>query len=119
MSNVKSYVKQVLAKLTGDQDKVVAEKNYRKATSAMRGQIAAMESKIVDAEEDTHTKKEALDNVKYPVKAISELYGSQERYVEAIVEAQDELTQSESNLQELKDSKTYYENLLKEFEAEA
>lgn len=114
MTKVKSYVKQVLAQLTGDQDKVVAEKNYRKASAAVKGQVAALEGKLVDLSMKVEEKEEILNSTKYPTTPI----GDAGTYCSRVKNAQDNLDSANEELEAAKESKAYFESLLDEFEKE-
>ena len=50
-TTVKSFVKQFAAMLTGDSAQVQAEKNYRRADSALRTHIANLEGKTIGLED--------------------------------------------------------------------
>lgn len=116
MSVVKSYVKQVLAKLTGDQNQVVAEKNYRKAVAAVKGQIAALEAKIVEDEGNLEDAKEALANAKYPTE---EIKGGSSSFISNIVRHQENVNSAQYMLDQTQKSLDFNKALLVEFEAEA
>jgi hypothetical protein len=114
MSKTKSFVKEVLARMKGDTVAVTAEKNYRKATAGIGGQIAALKSKLVEEEGRVDDAKDALDNAKYPVDMIADTSS----YVKKIKEKQDAYDKAKEDLEAVQHSITYYEELLASFDVE-
>jgi len=114
MKTMKSYVKQVLAQLTGDQNTVVAEKNYRKASSAVKGQIASLEAKLVDDEQSLENAQEALNKAKYPTFEVSDQKG----YVQNVVRATEAVEANQATLDSTKKSIEFFKSLLTEFDEE-
>ena len=114
MSAVKSYVKEVLARLTGDQSEVVAQKNYRKAVAGVKGQLAALESERIEAEMKLETAQEALHNAKYP----TTLIGSVEAYYNSIVDAQEDVEEAEEVVASIDAAISTAKSLQTEFEKE-
>lgn len=114
MSKIKSYVKQAIARLTGDKTEELAQKNYRKATSAVRGQIAALEAQLIDAESDLEAAEDGLADAKYP----KELITNQEAYLESILCAKDAVEDAQHRLKSLQASIEFNKALLEEFEKE-
>lgn len=112
-SNVKSFVKQVLAQLQGNEDQVVAEKNYRKATSAVKGQISSLESKQVDAEIALDEAKEALHSAKYPTKLIKDTSD----YVRNVAKKQEAVDSAQEELESINESLKFFTKLNKEFDS--
>lgn len=111
----KSFVREVLARIKGDNVTVIAEKNYRKAEAAINGQIAALKAKLVEEEGHVDDAQEALDNAKYPTEPIA----SADSYVKNIKEKQEKFDSAKEALENVNSSLKYYEDLLKGFEAEA
>lgn len=115
MSEVKkgvSFVKEVVARITGDEDKVIAEKNYRKATSAIKSQINNLEASLVDKEDNLEEAKEALAVAKYPTVLITD----RDEYASNILMKRNDVIDAEDDLQETKDKIEYFKTILKEFE---
>lgn len=115
MSTLKSFVKETVARLTGDSTEVIAQQNYRKATSALTSQIAQLNYKKVDAEQKVENAKEALKEAKYPTSLIQD--GSS--YLDNINNAYFALETAKEELEQIEESIDYYETLQEEFEAEA
>lgn len=113
-SKTKSFVKEVLARMKGDSVTATAEKNYRKATAAINGQIASLQSKLIQEESRVEEAQEALDNAKYPSEAIT----SDENYVKGIKDKQEAFNTAKENLDNVTESLKYYQDLLKGFDAE-
>lgn len=111
---MKSYVKETLARLTGDNNEVVAQKNYRKASSILNGQIAALKAKQVDSEGVLEEAQENLKAAKFP----SELITRGESYIEQLNYAKERVKDAQQDLDDVKASITEAETTLAEFEAE-
>lgn len=103
------FIKQVIAKLKGDDAEVKAAKISRKALSAMEGQLAALKAKLVDNEDTVDTAKENLDAAIYP----TELITDNQRYCQNIVNAQIRLAEEEEDLESVKTQIKNFENLIK------
>lgn len=106
---VSSFVKEVLARLKGDTETVVAAKNERKANAALEGQINSLKSKLVDDEDKVTEAEEALGNAIYPVELISDA----STYVSRIKDAQEKLNNAQENLSDTETSLNYFQNLIK------
>lgn len=115
MGNVTSFVKEVLARLSGNEGQVVAEKNYRKAKSAINSQLAALRAKEVDEESAVENAEEQLHNAKYP----TDLIDDNKYYVQNIVAAETKLKSAQNSLEETRTSIEYFDALLKEFDTTA
>lgn len=63
---MKSYLKQAVAFIKGDTDNVIAEKNYRRLSNAIKGQMSALQAKRDKQEEKLDNAKEALDKLTFP-----------------------------------------------------
>ena len=114
MSKVKSFIKEVTARLKGDENGVIAAKNERKSASALNSQIASLKSKLVDDETRVEEAEEALDNAKYPTAVIVD----NKVYVQIIVRAQEALDKAVEELNATEDSIAYWENIVEEFGVE-
>ena len=111
VSNVKSFVEEVIARLEGDSDKAVAARNHRKANSAVRGQVAALEAKKVDDEVALEEALEKLGDAKYPTKPIT----NNQTYIQGIKNAQDLVDSREEELASTNEALKYFEDLAEEF----
>jgi hypothetical protein len=60
MNKVKSFIKQTVAIIKGDDAAALAEKNYRLANSAFKTELAKLEGDTVDLEQSLQDAKEAL-----------------------------------------------------------
>lgn len=108
---VKSFVKEVVARLQGDDNEVIAQRNYRKANAAVKGQISSLESKKVDAEVSLEEAKEKLADAKYPTSPIKD----NSDYIRTIVRRQEKVTEAEEALEEVNSSLAYFKGLWEEF----
>lgn len=114
MGTVKSYIKEVTARLKGDQSEVIVQKNYRKAISAINGQLAAQRARLVDDESAVEDAQEALNNAKYP----TELISNNSNYIRDIQSAQNRLDNAEETAANTAATIQYFEALLTEFDSE-
>lgn len=111
MNMASNFVKEVTARLKGDADGVVAAKNERKATAAVKGQIAALQSSLVNAESAVEEATEALNTAKYPTTLIGEV----DTYVRNVASKKEQLDLVTDELEATKKSIKFFEDLLKEF----
>jgi hypothetical protein len=114
MSKIKSYAKELGARLTGNQDKVIIETNYRKATAAVKGQQASLESELVNAEGDLADAEDRLKDAKFPTTKISD----QQSYIRTIISQQSAVDAAQARVENVKASLDFQKKLLAEFEAE-
>lgn len=114
MKKMKSFIKEVVARVAGDQAEVVAQKNYRKATSAVKSQIAALQAKEVDDEAAVEQANENLENAKFPVTPITD----NKTYVSSIKRYQDNVDAAAQALEDTRSSIAYFQALLEDFDAE-
>lgn len=114
MKAMKSYVKETLARLSGDNNAVVAQKNYRKATSILNGQIAALKAKQVDAEGVVEDAEENLKGAKFP----SSLITNSGSYMSGLNASKERFAEAKQALEDVKTSIKEAETTLAEFEAE-
>jgi len=102
MDIMSNFVKETMARLQGDSDKVIATRNERKANAAIKSQLSALESAIVDAETEVEDSKEKLTAARYPTDEIKGA-GSSKAYLEGIATAKFKLEKAESKLSDLRD----------------
>jgi predicted ArsR family transcriptional regulator len=107
---VNSFVKQVVARLKGDDNEVVAQKVARKAMSAIEGQIAALKAQVVDDEQRVEDAQEYLDNMIYPTAVFSD----NRVYCQNIVNAHTKLENAQDTLKSTQDSIDFFTTLLKD-----
>lgn len=108
---VKSFVKQVIAKLKGDDAEVVAQKNFRKASAAVKGQIAALEARKVDDEMAVENAKEAFNDALYPT-----VVTDAQVYTSNLVKAKKVVEQAEEQLKATEDSIAFFTELADKIE---
>lgn len=114
MSKVKSFIKEVLAQLTGDQDTVIAERNYRTGKATVRGQISSLETDVINQEVAVEQAEEEFLKAKYPTERIE----NGEAYLNSIYDAKDNLENVRAELEATKASIEYWTKLLVEFDEE-
>lgn len=105
------FVKAVVARIKGDDAEVKATKIARKAISAVEAQIAGLNAKLVDAEGELDTAKEALADAMYP----SEMITDGKAYCDRIVRAQENVQAKETTLESIQHSIEVFKELLESF----
>jgi hypothetical protein len=111
---VLSYVDQVLARIRGDKDEETAQRNYRIANSAVKGQIASLEAEKVNAEIALEKAQDALGNAKYPTDLITDTT----KFIKDIVVCQYAVDEAEQVLSTVVESAQYFTELFKNFNPE-
>lgn len=106
MANFKT---KVVAKIKGDEAEAAAVKIESRAKAALNGQIAALESKKVEAEIKLDDARNALDDAKFP----AALYDST-TYIHGIKTAQAALDFAEEGVETINESIEYYKKLKEE-----
>lgn len=106
--SVSNFVAIVMAKMTGDKNKEIAVRNEKKAKAALKGQISALESEVVNREEALEEAQERFNAAKYPVEPI----GSSEHYIKNLVNASKELEKAEEELAAAEESLTFFKDQL-------
>lgn len=107
----KLFIKQVLGKLKGDDNEVLAAKISRKAVSAIEGQLASLNSKKVDLENTLEDAQEGLTNATYPTSVFSD----NSNYCQQILHAQQRVDQAQENLEATEKAYEYFSKLLASF----
>lgn len=102
------FVKEVMARITGDADKVVAEKNARLAVAALTAQIAALTGAIVKQEMAVEAATEKVGNAQYPTTVITDA----QSYCDNITYYQNKLNDENVTLDDLRASQESFEELL-------
>lgn len=108
MSKVSNFIKEVTARLKGDEAGVVAAKVERKALSAVNGQLAALKAKLVDDETVVEDAAEALKNAIFP----TEVFSDNRAYVRGIQDAQGHLDNAIDEMESTKTSIAYFEAIV-------
>lgn len=102
------FAKEVIARLTKDQDKVVANKNARLAIAALTAQTAALTGSIVNQEMAVEAAEEALGNAHFPTVLIA----SPQAYCDNITYYQNALDNANDDLETLVKSQASFQKLL-------
>jgi hypothetical protein len=108
MSKVSNFIKEVTARLKGDEAGVVAAKVERKALSAFNGQLAALRAKLVDDETALEDAEEAFSAALFPTSVFTDNQG----YIANIKNKQEALDAAMETLENTKESIAYFESLL-------
>lgn len=114
IKRMKSFVRETKARLKGDTNTVIAEKNHRKATAGIKQQIAALEASLIDAEGQVEESEEALAAAKYP----TELITDSKSYLQGIKAAETRLEGHKDTVEDIKASIKYYKALQEGFDHE-
>lgn len=101
-------VKEILNKLTGDDNQAIANYNARKAISAVESQLAALKALQVDNELAVTDAEEAYKAALYPTEKITD----GKYYIQAIKVAQEKLDAAKEALENTKKTTEYFQNLL-------
>lgn len=104
----KLFVKEVLARIQGNEAEALANKNGRKAINALQGQISSLNYKLIQDEEALENANERLDNAIYPTTSIED----QKSYCQGILNAQEAVDAAEANLKATKDSIAVFTGIL-------
>lgn len=110
-TKLESFVKEVMARLKGDDDKVVAERNHRLANAAVKGQLSSLDGKLVEAEVSLEKANEELKAAKYPTTLISD----SSSYIRNIDAKQQKADEALEELEDIQSSIEYFNGLYKEF----
>jgi hypothetical protein len=104
------FVKEILARLTGENTDAQAAKIARKSISAIEGQVAALKGKVIDDENKVEDAEEALKAAIYP----TSLPSDSSSYTRTIVNAKSSVDAAKEVLDATKASISYFEGLLTE-----
>jgi outer membrane protein TolC len=104
-----NFIKQVVARIQGDDAKVIAAKNERKAKAAFQQQIATLRAEEVEMENNVEEALEVYENALYPSTRI----GDNVTYLSNIVNAKQRLDDAQADLEATKDSISFFEAEMK------
>lgn len=109
MNKVKSFVKQFVAVVTGDDNAAKAQKALRQADSALKTQIASLTGDIITLEDAVTTAKE-----KQTLARVNNGYSITDRnaYVSGLLSAKNSVTLAEEALKTHKDKISFLEGEL-------
>lgn len=105
------FVKEVVARIKGDGAEALGAKIARKAINSVEGQLAALKAKQVDLECTMEDAEDALKTAKFPTEMIT----NSNNYINAIKVAHLNLEEAKTNLEDVKTSISFFEDLLNEF----
>jgi len=109
MSEISKFLKEVIARVKGDDVEVMALKNERKAKSAIQGQIHSLESKLVDDEICLDEAKQRHEDAIYPTSLISDATN----YCSNLIRTKEGVDKAEKSLKQTKDTLEFLKDLLK------
>lgn len=107
-----SFVKEVVARISGNDAEAIAQYNYRKATSALKSQIASAEAKIVDLESNL---EEAETRYKDAIYCATKITDNSE-YIRSIKYAKENVNKAKEELENVRESLAEFQKLLKDLE---
>lgn len=115
MTNVKSFMSQLLAYLKGDDAQAKAERIYRKAKAALKSQLATLEAETLKKQDAVEAATEQLDLARMNHGALIEDYN---RYVSNLVNAKNRLTEAEEDLKNHEAAVAFVQDEFDNLEAE-
>lgn len=101
------FIREVTARLTGDDAGTKAVRIAKKAFSALNSQLAALDSAQVDAEDVVEECEEALKDAKFPKEEIKD----GKKYIQGIQDAQNALDKAQQELDNVIESIEYFKKL--------
>lgn len=112
---VKSFVRQFIAAVSGDDNQVKAEKTFRQANSALLTQISSLNGDTIQLEDKVTDAKEAQSSAR-----INHGYSITDRnsYVEGLLTAKNNVTVAEKNLKNHQEKIAFLKSELEALEAE-
>jgi len=113
---MKSFVKQFVALVKGDDATVVAEKNYRKAKAALETQLAIAKGDLVTYETELEDAQETVANAL--VNNGENIGSDSEGYVGRLLNAEEAVSEAEDNLESHKLLIKFFEDKLNELDSE-
>jgi chromosome segregation ATPase len=96
MNKMKSFVKEVVAIINGDNAEATGQKILRQADSALKTQIASLNGDTISLEDKLEESQEKLRLAKVNN---GELITDRNQYVQNLINAKNQLTDSEENLE--------------------
>lgn len=111
VAEAKHFVKEVAARLSQDDDKVITQSNARTAIQSLKGQLASLDLRLMKAEAVNDQAVINLGNAKYPTVVITD----PDKYIEHIKDTEVALQKSVEDIAEIEASMDYFEALLDEF----
>lgn len=105
-----TFAQKVAERLKGDDVVTLSEAIAKKSKSALTGQIAALESKLVDDEDALAEAQEALSVAKYPTVKFKD----NKAYCAGILAAQNAVDAAEQVVESTEDSISYWKQLLQD-----
>lgn len=106
-----SFAKEIVARIAGDGNEVLGQKIARKASSAIKGQIASLEAQLVDAEANLEDAQEDFKTAMYPTKMIKD----NALYCQNVIDAQEDVLDREGDVNDIKNSLKTFNALSKGF----
>lgn len=106
-----SFAKEVVARIAGDGNEALAQKISRKASSAIKGQLASLEAKLVDAEANLDDAIEDYATAKFPTKMIT----NNTNYCQQVIDAQYLVDERTEDVEDIKNSLKMFSDLSKGF----
>ena len=107
------YLKELLARLKGDQVEVNASRNARLAEAAFKGNLSSLEDKLIKAEISVEEKEEALNNAILSVDAEGKLIPitDSEVFLRKIFDARTSLEKANADLKKVQDAIDFWTNM--------
>lgn len=115
-STISSYVKQVLARVTGNKEEVIAIRNERMAKASIDSMLSHIEAQIISAENTLGEAKDNYNNVLFSTNAKGELVPitSMENWANSLLDAKGRVIEAENKLESLEEAKAEFTTIKKE-----
>ena len=111
---IKSYVKEALARIQGDNAEALAQRNYRFVTSALELKISEEKHASNKLKREVEKAKEELETVKYPKVEIT----SEDSYLRNLKDAQNSVTLAESAVTQNEENVKFLQKTLDEYNSD-
>lgn len=105
---ITNFGKQILARLVGDNNEVLALKIEQKARVSLNKQISALEFKLLDADENVEKATLYFEDAIHPI----ELIEDSAEYAQGIVDAKENLDTATAEQTSIKETLTFFKGLL-------
>jgi len=99
MNKMKSFVKEVVAIISGDNAEATAQRIQRQADSALKTQIAALEGRTISLEDNVEDAKENLKLAKVNFAKLMPTEQERHQYVEDLIKAKNKVSVAQENLE--------------------
>ena len=115
MANVKSFIKQAIAAIQGDDAAVLAEKIHRGARSAVSSQLSLLDGSLMDLEDAVEDAKEALRLARLNN---GERVDDKNKYIKKLLDSHNTIVEAEDALEAHRSKIAFFQSELAELDSE-